>query len=575
MAKLIPSFIDDHTPSGERDVFNMLANAPDEWFVIHSLDLSPWNRAKRTEIDFLAIVPKIGILCIEVKSDEDIIFDGTRWFPEKITRSPFKQACDGRQTFYRRLKQLAPELKHIPVVHCCIFTNSPFDIFENLSVQPWELMDARLFRSFNHSGDLCSKLSLMMKQSIEAELAIRPLSSPITSGQIDKVIKICLPVQKRHPGARLQIERRQVEIERLMREQQKPVLHLAASNKRVVVSGGAGTGKTFIAIEVALRAAENGLRVALLCFNQLVGDWMADKVNAAKPILPNLVTGRAIKIMAEMCGIEIPEKPTSEFWEDTLPQRIEELLTDPDFRSSAIFDYLVVDEAQDLLARPRLWSCLSQFLEGGFGCGSFVVLGDFDNQVFAEREIMEKNLFALDAIDSPSRWPLTENCRNYQIVGETALKLSGVSNSVYSGYMRSGGSLENYNISFYEYDEEQIHVIAQWIKDSKSQGYKPSEITLLSFRSDESSAANRLRTQGFKLRPAWCAGDFTGYSSVHSFKGMENKVIILTDVAPVDREFDRNLFYTGMTRATESVRVLCDKKCQSTLFGWLTGGNKT
>jgi hypothetical protein len=45
----------------------------------------------------------------------------------------------------------------------------------------------------------------------------------------------------------------------------------------------------------------------------------------------------------------------------------------------------------------------------------------------------------------------------------------------------------------------------------------------------------------------------------------------LTDVAPREREFDRHLFYTGMTRATESVRVLCDKTCQSTLLGWLTG----
>jgi ATP-dependent exoDNAse (exonuclease V) alpha subunit len=51
---------------------------------------------------------------------------------------------------------------------------------------------------------------------------------------------------------------------------------------------------------------------------------------------------------------------------------------------------------------------------------------------------------------------------------------------------------------------------------------------------------------------------------------MENKAIILTDVALSEREFDRQLFYTGMTRATESVRVLCDLACQNTLLGWLT-----
>jgi superfamily I DNA and RNA helicase len=139
--------------------------------------------------------------------------------------------------------------------------------------------------------------------------------------------------------------------------------------------------------------------------------------------------------------------------------------------------------------------------------------------------------------------------------------------------MRDGGSLENYCISFYEHDREQLDRIALWLKDFKSKGYKPSEITLLSFRAYEESAASHLCRTGFKLRPAWSEGDLTSYASVQSFKGMENKAIILTDVAPRDRDFDRNLFYTGMTRATESVRVSCDKSCQTTLLGWLTGAN--
>ena len=45
-----------------------------------------------------------------------------------------------------------------------------------------------------------------------------------------------------------------------------------------------------------------------------------------------------------------------------------------------------------------------------------------------------------------------------------------------------------------------------------------------------------------------------------SFKGLENKVIILTDVVLAEPQFHRHLFYTGMTRANESVRVYCDKR---------------
>ena len=121
MARMIPSFMDDRTPPGERDVFNLLAAGPDDWVALHALDLAPWNKGLRTEVDFIVIAPDAGILCVEVKSHEKIGFDGQRWFPDSIKRSPFKQAADGRFALHRSLAEIAPHLKGIPVVHACIF----------------------------------------------------------------------------------------------------------------------------------------------------------------------------------------------------------------------------------------------------------------------------------------------------------------------------------------------------------------------------------------------------------------------------------------------------------------------
>jgi hypothetical protein len=505
-----------------------------------------------------------------VKSQETIAFDGSRWYPETITRSPFKQASDGRYTFYRRLGELAPHFRHIPVVHCCIFPRSPFDLHKNLSVQPWELMDARLFRSFSSGMSFCSELEGRISASIAADANIRPLQRPLDLHQVDDIIRLCLPVHRRLSTPREEIDRRQLQMDRLLRDQQKPVLQLASLNRRLVVSGGAGTGKTFVAMELARRAAERGLRVALLCFNQLVGEWMQTKIETEFGKVPGLVVGRAMQTMIEMTGIEIPPSPGRDFWEVTLPALLEEKITDPDFRESAVFDYMVVDEAQDLLARPRLWECLLQFLSGGVSKGAFVILGDFDNQVLAEKEVMSAQLERVIETAAPAKWNMSENCRNYRIVGDTSIILSGLGPSVYSGYMRIGGSIDNYNIHFYEHDRNQLDTLALWIKDFKARGYKPSEITILSFRSDEASAATRLRNEGHRMRPARSSGDAVSYASVHSFKGMENKAIIITDVTLEDRKFDRNLFYTGMTRATEAVRVLCDKSSQKTLLTWLT-----
>jgi hypothetical protein len=572
VARLIPSFTDDRTPPGERDVFNLLASGPDEWVALHSLDLAPWNRGLRTEVDFVVIVPEAGILCIEVKSQENLSFDGERWYPASITRSPFKQASDARHTLYRRLSDLAPQFKRVPVVHCCIFARARFELPPNLSVQPWELLDGPALRTFHGGGEFCADLKLRIEQSVGSDSSLTPLERRLSAAEIESLVRYCVPVQRRHPDRREEILRRQHELDRVLREHQKPLVQLAALNERIVVSGGAGTGKTLIAMEAARRAAEAGRRVALLCFNQLVGDWMRRRLQEMAPSLPNLVVGRAIRVMAEMAGVEIPEDPSPDFWDRVLPERVEERLTDPDFKASASIDYLVLDEAQDVLARPWLWDCLAQCLTGGIQRGSFMLLGDFDHQVLAQRDLMQRALAATYETSRAVRWRLAENCRNYRIIGDTAVRLSGLNGEVYSGYLRSGGGVENYDIFFYDHDREQLEGLGRLLRDFKSQGYKPSEITLLSLRTDQLSAATRLKQSGWRLRPAWQHGEQTGYSSIHAFKGLENKVIILTDMLLEGREFHRDLFYTGMTRATESVRVLCDRRSEGTIVSWFAGG---
>jgi hypothetical protein len=432
-------------------------------------------------------------------------------------------------------------------------------------------MDIRAFRALSSSEAFCANLKSRLNNSIEADANLHPLSAALSTIEVARMVEACVPVQKRRPDVRQEVIRREEQAASILRVQQKPVLRLSELNDRLIVSGGAGTGKTLIAMEIARRAAERGRRVALLCFNQLVGEWMRQQIAKTGPIPPNLVIGRAIRVMAEMTNVAISEAPTPTFWEIDLPQQFEDRLTDPDLEATAAFDYLVLDEAQDLLARPRLWHCLMQFLRGGVDNGAFALLGDFDHQVLKDREPMRMALAAIEVSARPVRWHLSENCRNYRIVGETALRLGGVSASVYSCYLRVGGGLQNYDISFYENSDQQLMQLRQWLRDFKTRGYKASEITLLSFRTDESSAAASLKNAGYKLRPAWQSGVETDYASVHAFKGMENKIIFLTDVVLTDQDFRRDLFYTGMTRATECIRVLCDKSSEAVLCRWLDG----
>ncbi|MCU0789547.1 MAG: NERD domain-containing protein [Nitratireductor sp.] len=573
MARMIPTFFEEKTPPGERDVFNMLARAPDDWVAIHSLDLAPWNRGLRTEIDFVLVIPEAGILCIEVKSHEEIAFEDGRWIPNTILRSPFKQAADGRFIFRRRLIELVEGFKAIPVVHMCVFPRARFDLQPNLSVQPWELIDERLFRSVSDAGAFSEALVGRVRAAIAADKQIKPLRNRLSAEAVDRIVASCVPIRRFRPDASEEISRREQEVDRLLREQQKPVLQLADMNSRLVVTGAAGTGKTLIAMELARRKALAGKRVALLCFNQLIGDWIVQQVESIEPRLPNLIAGRAIKVMANLAGIPIPEAPDADYWEVEFPAQFEASLADDDLRAAATFDVLIVDEAQDILSRPVLWSSLKRLVAGGFEHGEFALFGDFSHQVLGMRESMEAELKSLQAIARPTRWMLMENCRNYRIIGETAVRLSGMQGEVYSGFMRTGGH-RSYDIAFYSSGDEQLAEAKRVILEFRAGGYKDREIAILTGSARCQKLVDRLCNDGIRVAPAWQTSRRIVQSSVHAFKGMERKAVILTDLEIGAGDSRRDLFYIGMTRATDSLRVLCSTEFQAQLLQWLGLGEK-
>ena len=55
--------------------------------------------------------------------------------------------------------------------------------------------------------------------------------------------------------------------EKVLTEEQSRILEETEYDKRKIFLGGAGTGKTFLAMEKARMLAEEGKRVLLTCFN--------------------------------------------------------------------------------------------------------------------------------------------------------------------------------------------------------------------------------------------------------------------------------------------------------------------
>lgn len=568
MARMIPFSPAEDSPPGEKDVFSMLSHGPNSWTVVHSLDLAPWNRDRRTEIDFVVIIPDAGVLCIEVKSHQSISFYDDRWHPESIKKAPFKQAADGCNTLFRALREHASYVSDIPFVHCCIFPNANFDVGLTVSVRRDELLDRRVFRGFPTALDFCADLKRRFIALAKAD-HLRLLESAIPPLRVDNMIELCLPVQKNRPGASEQILLRHVEADSLLRSQQRPILELAQHNDRLLVTGGAGTGKTFIALELAKRMAEQGKRVALVTFNGMIGAWLREQVSAPQKY-PTLVVDSANRLLVRLLDVRVPANADEKFW-STVPELVEERLTDPEFSQDTMFDYLIVDEAQDILARPALWNCLLALLSGGLLKGQFALFGDVEHQVLAAESELKATLERLKQLTALTCVRLTENCRNTSRVGGAALLLSGLPSDLYSGYLRGGGALDDVSVQTFETSAEESTLLRKLLDDLKSRGYSRADISLLSFCAAERSLARRLVIQGVNLRPARSAEREIGYATIHSFKGMENKVVVVTDLDLSMAELSRSLFYTALTRATSLVRVVCSKTDGVVLKHWITG----
>src|SRR5207248_8274574 len=78
------------------------------------------------------------------------------------------------------------------------------------------------------------------------------------------------------------VEQEQVELI----EQQCRIVQRMDTNPRTVIRGGAGTGKTIIALDTAARRADQGQKTLYLCFNKLLGRHVREHVQANYSSLP-------------------------------------------------------------------------------------------------------------------------------------------------------------------------------------------------------------------------------------------------------------------------------------------------
>ena len=128
--------------------------------------------------------------------------------------------------------------------------------------------------------------------------------------------------------------------------EQALLLNRLARQRRMVVTGPAGSGKTVLAIERAERLAEKGKRVLFICFNRALRDHLR-KTKRNKNLLINNFHSACLAL-AKRAEISLStddgSEPTREYWKDELPMALVAAVD----KLGKQYDALFVDEAQDL-----------------------------------------------------------------------------------------------------------------------------------------------------------------------------------------------------------------------------------
>ena len=264
MAKLIPD-IDPKTieNNGERAFYTSATSLPDDYTVLYSFkykDISDGVDGEIRETDFIIVHPALGFLVVEVKQGDIAYIDGA-WQELKkngyqpLHKNPVEQA---RKAMYSVLDQYKAKANNRPFPLKIRYAVA-FPECNKIAGKPPSDLDEKSIFLFGDLDNLENKILDLFaagekRQEREA---------------IDLLLnKILAPIFKIFARLEDKIEMHNQRVERTMTEEQERILEETELDDRKIFFGGAGSGKTFLAMEKARRIAKEGKKVLLTCYNR-------------------------------------------------------------------------------------------------------------------------------------------------------------------------------------------------------------------------------------------------------------------------------------------------------------------
>lgn len=561
MAKLLPPYIDRNCKStGEKMIFEILKNNffTKDWIILHSLNLSQHTVRLYGEIDFLILIPGGGIFVMEVKGGDVKCIDGVWHFTDKFKNTytsnvgPFNQARDAMFSLRNAIeKEFGRGHKFTKILSgfLCAFPHISFDK-HSVEYEPWQILDKDSIQ--NGTENFFKNLVQQFSQKHRGQRWFSEKDSLPDAHDLNTLCDFLRGDFERIRTVKELLTEFDKQVKTYTGEQFR-ILDSIQLNERSVTQGSAGTGKTMIAIESAVRAAAEGKTVFLTCYNRLIGEWMQKQVEEWKD---NITVSSLHSYLFEQSkgfNYDKTQDCKQDFYSKYLPNLLKDIFQKG---ISKKFDKLIIDEGQDLI-REEYLNLFDSMVTGGLANGNWEIYGDFERQAIFAQLSKEEMLLLINKNSQPSKFLLKINCRNTRQIGEETSIISGFEKPPFLLEHLEGIPVE---YIFYKDETDQKKLLGEQLKKLSESGLPFNELIIVSPIKFENSCSNSF--SGFTIREIKNTSEiaapqsFFGFATVQSYKGMESNYVVITDIEDLTSEVAKSLLYVGMSRAKYGLILL-------------------